>query len=286
MLVVLMGVSGSGKSTIGRLLADRLGWPFLEADEFHPQANRDKLAAGTALTDADRQPWLNALHDGVHAAVNRHGSVVLACSALKEAYRELLETGLENVRWVHLVADAALLADRLERRVGHFSSARILPSQLATLEAPADAVEVQVDQTPAGVVERVARALGQSEVDPAVSDRIIARQLYAASTQPGEAEERLETWLHGGAFSLERIVSRGQATPEDQWYDQPRAEWVALLTGRAGLRFERDQNAYDVAPGDAWLIPAHCRHRVTWTDPEVETVWLALHFKAASSSGD
>jgi gluconokinase len=321
MLIVLMGVSGSGKSTIGRLLADRLGWPFLEADEFHPPANRAKLSAGTPLTDEDRWPWLDALNVGLLDAVRQTGSVILACSALKDAYRDRLDDNLPPIRWVHLTADPALLEDRLQRRVGHFSSAKILPSQLETLEPPADAVTVRVDHTPAYVVEQTARALGIARVDPRVAERLVARHLFVDDLEgesevggrksevggqqrrigaadsslrpptsdfrplsPGQrsevaGEESFEDLVVGGEFRLERIVSHGSATSAGEWLSQDRPEWVALLTGRAQLRFERDENPYDLAPGDAWLIPAWCRHRVEETDPDHPTVWLAVHWK-------
>lgn len=277
MIVVLMGVSGCGKSTIGRLLASRLGWPFLEADEFHPAANRDKLAQGIPLTDADRWPWLAALNTALIHAVQQAGSVVVACSALKESYRDRLDDGLPPVRWVHLRGDPQLLEQRLKRRIGHFSSATILPSQLHTLERPAAALEVQVNGTPARVVEEVARGLGLDAVDPGVSDRLIARHLFAPSlTTP--REELFVDLVRGDGFRLETIISTGQATPAGQWLVQQQPEWVALCSGAARLQFADNENPHDVAPGDAWLIPARCQHRVEWTDPGQTSVWLALHF--------
>jgi gluconokinase len=278
MLIILMGVSGSGKSTIGRLLASRLGWPFLEADEFHPAANRTKLAAGIPLTDADRWPWLDALNAGLLEAVQHCGSVIVACSALKESYRDRLDDGLPPIRWVHLVGESALLEQRLERRIGHFSSAKILPSQFATLEPPASAIEIRVDHTPAYVVEQTARSLGIAKIDPAIHDRLVARHLFLTPADAMPTEEVLEDLLQGKQFRLERIISSGQATPAGEWLIQERPEWVSLWSGRARLRLEQDENPYDVAPGDAWLIPARCRHRVEWTDPQQATVWMAIHF--------
>lgn len=277
MLIILMGVSGSGKSTIGRLLASRLGWPFLEADEFHPADNRRKLATGIPLTDTDRWPWLDALNAGLREAVQQSGSVILACSALKESHRDRLDDGLPAIRWVHLVGDPALLEERLERRIGHFSSAKILPSQFATLEPPTSAIEIRVDRTPAYVVEQMARSLGIAQVDPTIHDRIIARHLLVEETDATQTGEVFEDLLCGREFRLERIISSGQATPEGEWLQQEQPEWVSLWSGRARLRFEQDENPYDVAPGDAWLIPANCRHRVDWTDAEQPSVWMALH---------
>lgn len=279
MLVILMGVSGSGKSTIGRLLADRVGWPFLEADDFHPEVNRQKLAAGTPLTDEDRWPWLEALNRGLLRAVRKHGSVILACSALKDVYRDRLDEGLNDVRWVHLIGDPEVLAERLKHRVGHFSSAKILPSQFATLEPPESAVEVEVDGSPARVVEEVAQALGVAQIDTQVIDRLVAHNVLVKPRNATRSQEWFEDLTRGGTFRVERIVSLGQATPDGDWYDQDGPEWVLLLAGKAKLRFERDDNPYDLEPGDAWLIPAHCRHRVEWTDPDHPTIWLALHFQ-------
>jgi gluconokinase len=277
MIVVLMGVSGSGKSTIGRLLASRLGWTFLEGDEFHPAANREKLAAGQPLTDADRWPWLAALNAGLLQAVRQAGSVVVACSALKESYRDRLDDGLPPIRWVHLTGDPQLLEQRLEHRVGHFSSTKILPSQLDTLERPVSAVDVHVDGTPAWVVEQTARGLGLEAVDPGVCDRIIARNVFA-NASPARIAEQVTDLVHGGDFRLESILSTGQATPAGIWLTQDRPEWVVLCSGGARLRFDGDENPYEIAPGDAWLIPARCRHRVEWTDPDDASIWLALHF--------
>jgi gluconokinase len=131
-----MGVAGSGKSTVGRLLAERLGWPFLDGDDFHPPENVEKMRRGIPLTDADRLPWLERL-----AELTRQngGSAVLACSALKESYRRILSGGDPRVRFVYLRADPALLAARLERRKAHFFTRALLESQLATLEEPTPA---------------------------------------------------------------------------------------------------------------------------------------------------
>ena len=157
MIVVLMGVSGTGKTTVGRLLAHDLGWPFYEGDDYHSPANVEKMRHGIPLTDADRDGWLAALRtviDGVS------GSAVLACSALKAAYRDRLAGGRDDVRFVHLTGDPALLRQRLEQRRGHYMPASLLDSQLATLEPPAGAITVDVGGTPAAIVATIRRALG------------------------------------------------------------------------------------------------------------------------------
>jgi gluconokinase len=121
MIVVLMGVSGAGKTTVGECLAAELGWTFVEADEFHPPTNIEKMRAGTPLTDGDRRPWLRALRGRIDEACGRGENAVLACSALKAEYREYLERGCPaDVRYVYLRASAELIRRRLEAREGHF----------------------------------------------------------------------------------------------------------------------------------------------------------------------
>jgi gluconokinase len=159
MILVLMGAAGSGKSTIGRLLSERLKWPFFDGDDFHPPANVKKMAAGIPLTDEDRGPWLDALKNMVADWRNRGMNAVLACSALKHAYRERLGVGKET-RLVYLKADRALLAERLGSRKGHFLPATLLASQLAILEEPASALVVDASQSPETVVDRIVLHLG------------------------------------------------------------------------------------------------------------------------------
>lgn len=135
-LVVVMGVAGSGKSTLAAPLAGRLGWTFLEADEFHPEANVERIRAGVPLTDEDRLPWLLALRDEVRRHLESGRGVVLACSALKASYREILSDHPARTEFVLLDPDAGTLRRRLAARTGHFAGVSILPSQLATLERP------------------------------------------------------------------------------------------------------------------------------------------------------
>ncbi len=150
-----MGVSGSGKSTIGKLLADRLGFPFLDADEFHPPANVAKMAAGTPLTDADRQPWLELLNGKLRA----QKVAVLACSALKESYRQVLSRSLADCRIVHLRGSIELIRARLAERKHRYMPASLLDSQFAALEPPTGALAVDITRPPAQCVEAIVAGL-------------------------------------------------------------------------------------------------------------------------------
>lgn len=150
MIVVVMGVAGSGKTTIGRQLAAELGWPFFDADDFHPPANIEKMRRGEALSDADRVDWLEALQTVLRQPVG-----VLACSALKQTYRDQL-TG---TRFVYLKADRELLQRRLDERREHFFPPGLLDSQLATLEEPGDAIVVGAGKEPGEIVRAIRAAL-------------------------------------------------------------------------------------------------------------------------------
>lgn len=166
MIIVLMGVSGAGKTTVGRLLASRLGWPFYDGDDFHPPANVEKMRAGRPLRDADRGRWLSTLQDLI-AGLDRDGrSAVLACSALKEAYRERLTRAGRDVRVVYLRGSPALIAQRLAERRGHFMPAALLQSQFAALEEPRDAVVVDIDASPEAIADRIEAALGARAARP------------------------------------------------------------------------------------------------------------------------
>ena len=158
MIVVLMGVCGSGKTTIGRALAAALDWPFLDADTLHPQANVVKMAGGIPLTDEDRWPWYDRIAAEIrrYAAAGKH--VVIACSALKQVYRDRLAKG-GPVRFVYLKGDAATIGPRLAGRTGHFMPASLLASQFATLEEPADAIVVDTVQPVEAQVATITRAL-------------------------------------------------------------------------------------------------------------------------------
>jgi gluconokinase len=153
-IVVVMGVSGSGKSTVGALLAERLGVEFLDADAFHPPENVAKMAAGVPLTDADRRPWLERLN----AELRQRKDAVLACSALKESYRRTLAQGID-CRFVHLRGPIELIRARMAERSHRYMPASLLESQFATLEPPAGAIEVDIAEPPAICVERIRVAL-------------------------------------------------------------------------------------------------------------------------------
>jgi gluconokinase len=161
--LVVMGVAGSGKSTVARLLAQRLGWPCAEGDDFHPAANVARMAAGTPLTDDDRWPWLRAIAAWIGERDEAGTSSVVTCSALKRSYRDVLAAAGGRVRFVHLVGDPALLAERVGRRTDHFMPSSLLPSQLATLEPLApdeDGVVVDIGASPEAVADDALRALG------------------------------------------------------------------------------------------------------------------------------
>lgn len=158
--VVVMGVSGCGKSTVGRRLAHRLGWPFVEADDLHPPANVAKMTAGTPLTDADRAPWLRLVRDRVDELGT---DTVVTCSALRRSYRDVLRTGRAHVRFVHLAGAADLLGNRLADRADHFMPPSLLTSQLDTLEpleADEDGLVLDVAQRPGHLVDAAIAALG------------------------------------------------------------------------------------------------------------------------------
>jgi len=155
MIVVLMGVSGVGKTTIGELLAQRLGWRFIEGDDYHPRQNVAKMAAGIPLEDADRWPWLDALN----AMLRGQGDAIIACSALKESYRQRLLASIADARVVHLHGTKALIASRLAERKHRYMPASLLDSQFATLEAPTGALSIDVAADPESCADAIVAAL-------------------------------------------------------------------------------------------------------------------------------
>lgn len=159
MIVIVMGVVGSGKTTVGHLLAQQLGWEFADADDFHSEANKEKIRKGIGLTDADREPWLQSLRAAIVEWAAERRSVVLACSALKRSYRSELEVSPE-VRFVYLKGTAALIASRLKARRGHFANEQILASQLSDLEEPENALTVGIAGTPLEIAREIRKELG------------------------------------------------------------------------------------------------------------------------------
>jgi len=159
MIVILIGVSGSGKTTIGQLLAEDLGWQFYEGDDFHPQANIDKMSQGIPLTDADRAPWLAALNRLIRDLIREGRSAVIASSALKQAYRDRLLRDRQDVRVVYLKGDYDLIQKRLQERPGHFMKASLLASQFDALEEPEGVLAVDTTQEPETLVSLIKREL-------------------------------------------------------------------------------------------------------------------------------
>lgn len=159
-IVVLMGVAGSGKTTVGTRLGKRLGWTFVDADDLHPESNVRKMAVGAPLTDKDRLPWLRSVREVMDGHTDSGRPAVLACSALKSGYRRILLEGQADARLVYLRASPAVLERRLRERRGHFFDPSLLASQLETLEEPSDAVIVDADREIEAVVHAVAAALG------------------------------------------------------------------------------------------------------------------------------
>ncbi|HUF12601.1 MAG TPA: gluconokinase, GntK/IdnK-type [Longimicrobiales bacterium] len=160
MVILLMGVAGVGKSVIGRELADRLGWTFLDADDDHSAASVAKMRAGEALSEADRAPWLVAVRERLRRHVDRGENVVLACSALKASYRATLAEVGGRFEVVHLIAPASLIQARLRERRGHFAGAELLPDQIEDLEPPADAVVVDASPPVDEVIETIRARVG------------------------------------------------------------------------------------------------------------------------------
>jgi gluconokinase len=158
MIVIVMGVVGAGKTTVGELLAANLGWEFSDADDFHPVSNVEKIRNGIPLDDEDREPWLDALRAALVKWIAEHRNVVLACSALKRRYRSKLDAGPE-VRFVYLKGRAEVISERLRSRRGHFAGEAILASQVADLEEPEDALTMDVAMNPQQIVDQIRKGL-------------------------------------------------------------------------------------------------------------------------------
>lgn len=160
MVYILMGVSGAGKTLIGQKLADQLGIPFYDGDNFHPEENVRKMASGSPLNDNDRKPWLETLAKNIKKWEQK-GGVVLACSALKKSYRKLLvKEDPDNVQFIYLKGRMSLIAERITGRTDHFMPEELLESQFEALEEPEDAITVSVDQTPDEIINFIISQIG------------------------------------------------------------------------------------------------------------------------------
>lgn len=158
MIIIVMGVSGSGKSTVGSRLADELGWKFYDADDFHNEANRRKMSQGIPLTDDDRASWLASLRELIQVNINSEASIILACSALKETYRTMLKVN-EQVRFVYLKGSYAEIETRLKNRAGHFMPVKLLKSQFEILEEPANALTVEATNSLEEIIQLIRKGL-------------------------------------------------------------------------------------------------------------------------------
>jgi gluconokinase len=171
MIVILMGVSGVGKTTVGQILSDKLGWPLFDADEFHSAASIEKMRSGIALEDADRWPWLDRMNAMIRQKEARGESVLLACSALKQIYRDRLAKGTAEVCWVYLKGSFELIRQRLEARKGHYMKAGLLESQFAALEEPRDALSFGIEDSPDSIADAILRRLQESPARKTGSDK-------------------------------------------------------------------------------------------------------------------
>ncbi len=160
MFYIIMGVSGTGKSTIGKLLSDRTGWAFYDADDFHPQANIDKMNLGIPLTDSDRLPWLLELKQLIIDTLNSKHHGILACSALKTQYRQILSHNHPEVVFIYLRGNYQFIQRRVKQRIGHFMNPNLLQSQFNALEEPQDALIIDVSLEPEMIVEQILNQIG------------------------------------------------------------------------------------------------------------------------------
>lgn len=158
MIIQIIGVSGCGKSTIARKLSESLGIPYYDADDFHPQKNIDKMGAGQPLTDKDRYPWLAILSKNLQEW-EKEGGAILACSALKESYRQILSKGLDDCTWIFLEGSYELILERMKKRKGHYMSGEMLRSQFEALEAPTYGVHIDIKKSPEEIIAKIKSSL-------------------------------------------------------------------------------------------------------------------------------
>jgi carbohydrate kinase (thermoresistant glucokinase family) len=158
MIIAIMGVAGCGKSTIGKILSERLSLPFIEADDFHSKENVEKMSSGIALSDEDRYPWLQSLSHELQS--HEKTGAVFACSALKENYRQILQKGLsEKITWIYLEGTETILQERMKNRAGHFMPTALLQSQLAVIEKPAYAYCLSIEKDPETIVTEILNSI-------------------------------------------------------------------------------------------------------------------------------
>lgn len=160
MIIILMGVTGSGKTTVGEMLADELGWRFYDGDDFHAEANVEKMRQGISLTDSDRLPWLMGLRDLIKEGIEKRQNTVIACSALRKSYQDMLLMDTDAVRLVYLKGGIELIKKRLEDRTGHFMNKALLLKQFAILEEPENAVYIDISESPENIVASIRKHLG------------------------------------------------------------------------------------------------------------------------------
>lgn len=157
MICMVMGVSGSGKSTIGQLLSQKTGLPFYEGDDFHPPENLDKMSRGIPLTDEDRQSWLRSLR----VIIEQHQNAIIVCSSLKKSYRKYLQGDRCDLYWIYLKGSYQQILERMQARQGHFMKAEMLRSQFETLEEPQNAIVIEISLLPEEIVEEILHSLDQ-----------------------------------------------------------------------------------------------------------------------------
>ena len=204
-VIILMGVAGSGKTTIGKLLAHVLGWHFVDADDYHSPANLAKVSAGLPLTDEDRQPWLHTLRTLIDSTLIERRNTILACSALKAAYRDLLATDPGCIKIAHLTGPAKLIQHRLDNRKDHFAKATLLKTQLQTLEPPANSLTLDITAPPETLVELIRSSFSCDKRWPAVTYFLAALICSRVYTPPTTNASTIETFtsIKGYSFSVE-----------------------------------------------------------------------------------
>ncbi|KST63155.1 gluconokinase [Mastigocoleus testarum] len=162
MIIILIGVSGSGKTTIGKQLADSLNWQFYDADDFHSAKNIEKMQAAIPLEDSDRMPWLQAIADAIAKWLQENQNIIMACSALKESYRQLLLIDRENIQFIYLKGSFELIQKRLQKRENHFMSERLLKNQFDVLEEPSNIPTIDISNPPEKIVATIREILRSS----------------------------------------------------------------------------------------------------------------------------